>query len=812
MLPDYFRWTLRCLLANRFTSAVNLLALSLGLVSFMVAVGAALFLRSADLHLPNAARIFAISEEVVDLPSGISTGVIPLTSDPVGVAVAANVPGLAAVTRIRTTHDRGVMVDGMSYFFQVVYVDSRFAQVFQLPLAAGDPSTAFSVPKSAILTEASARQLFGESDAVGKTIVIGGLDITIAGVLKPIVLPSIFAFSPNRFDMLLSSDVGDVLNPALPEPEGWHHISDSTFIRLAEGTDPAKVALRLAALPAGLSPKGSKAIHFGLVPLGRYLEGLLNCEIRSQRTGLSASVLLLAVGVLVLVVASLNYANLAAAQAAVRLRESGMRIVLGASRWQILVQRLVESAVLAAITLVLVLVVLAAVTPLLGRATGIDLSDLLFSRWAFWGLSLCGLAAAIAIGGCYPAMVLSGGKAMRAARGGRVRQGLSRMAAVFVSLQFLAANVLTILLIIMGQQLSILHAAVSPTNGDPLLVVNTPLSTLPFTVADLRRALADVPGIVGVSAVDSEPWSDESRIVVLFTDSADRPHSVESFVNAVADDFFSTMGSVVLAGRTLSSDQGDRQPPSLADETDTYTAVVDRSLAGALGWSPDQAVGKNVHLRTLDGLGGFRIVGVVEDRPQHFLGLGSQGNLYRLAPEATVFPIIRLAHAHSAVAAKSVDAALERLAGQEPTRRRFSADLFADSAGLFHTVLSTLAVLAGFALAIAVLGLVGIAIHVTDGRVQEIGVRKILGAGTANLCALLLWDLSRPVLMAALLSWPIAYLASRDILPLFLQRISVGPFPFIVSLAATLVIAWIAVGWRILSAARRDPADILRYE
>ena len=115
-------------------------------------------------------------------------------------------------------------------------------------------------------------------------------------------------------------------------------------------------------------------------------------------------------------------------------------------------------------------------------------------------------------------------------------------------------------------------------------------------------------------------------------------------------------------------------------------------------------------------------------------------------------------------------------------------------------------------MAIALLGLIGMAIHTINSRTEEIGIRKILGADHFVILRLLLWDISKPVLIAAIASWPLAYIAGQIYLTLFTRRITLGPWPFIASLAATLAVAWLAVGWRIASASVKSPAEVMRYE
>ncbi|MDR3436882.1 FtsX-like permease family protein [Telmatospirillum sp.] len=545
----------------------------------------------------------------------------------------------------------------------------------------------------------------------------------------------------------------------------------------------------------------------------RFHETLANAYVRTDQTGIGVSFLLVLMGALVLGVASLNYANLAAAQAAGRLRESGMRILLGATRRQIILQNLVESAVLAIGALVLVLVILAVLTAPLAGATGINLATLLFGRVAFWSLLVAGVTVATAVGGLYPAILLSGWRAKTAARGGKTKQAASRLATLFVGIQFLVTSLLLVMVVVMFLQNAQLRRVVSPSGGGALLAITTSLKALPVKIDDIRTVLRDVPEVLGVAAASTIPWTLEVSSGSLFPTQELGTRRVEAYINGVTDDYFSTIGARVLAGRDFSSERGgDVMPESLTGNDGSFNVIVDRSLAQAFGWSPEAAVGRTIYRQSTHGAAPFQIVGVVEDRPQHFLGVGSRGNLYCLSLEAAHFPIIRVADGAPAAAVAAIDAALARLAPQTPFQHRFSLELFEENAEILTAVAAIFGVLAVFAISIAVLGLSGMAIQTTSGRLQEIAIRKILGASYGAVLRLLLWDLSRPVLIATVVSWPIAYVCGQAYLSLFTQRTTLGVLPFVASLSVTIIVAWMAVGWQIVAAARRDPADILRYE
>jgi putative ABC transport system permease protein len=246
----------------------------------------------------------------------------------------------------------------------------------------------------------------------------------------------------------------------------------------------------------------------------------------------------------------------------------------------------------------------------------------------------------------------------------------------------------------------------------------------------------------------------------------------------------------------------------------SFNVVVDRSFAQAFGWTPEQAVGQSVWHKTLtDGVSApVQIIGVIEDRPQNLLVLGASGSMYALRPTHAGTPLVRLGAGAGADSVAAIDQALARLSPQVEWHHNFSDDLFREASAIIDTVMAAMGGLSLFAVIIALLGLAGMAVHTLNSRTEEIGIRKILGADHFVILRLLLWDLSRPVLIASVAAWPLGYGAARIYLSLFTTRVSLEPWPFLASLALTMGVAWLTVGWRIAQASVKSPAEVLRYE
>ena len=291
--------------------------------------------------------------------------------------------------------------------------------------------------------------------------------------------------------------------------------------------------------------------------------------------------------------------------------------------------------------------------------------------------------------------------------------------------------------------------------------------------------------------------------------------------NVVGHDFFATLDMKLAAGRVFDKEHSDDLLPGAGDDpgrSRAYNVVVDRAAADMLGWAdPQKAIGQTVYLPWLTNSARppdrVRIIGVVENKPLGLVGPGGvRSNIYRLGLVEATFPVIRISGTDIPGALRAIDETWRKLVPNVQLKRRFGDELFEQSYRFFDAINKVFAGLAMFAFVISIMGLFGMAVHVTSSRTHEIGIRKALGASVEQVVSLLLWDFSKPVAIANLIAWPLGFLAMQVYLSLFFQRISLTPVPFLLSLVVTVLIAWVSVGVQTLRAARRKPAAVLRYE
>ncbi len=863
MLGHYLRIALRNLRQSPFTAIVNVLALSLGLVSFVAAYAVVGYWGHSDQHFENADHIYVITAKLALRNGSISTGVMPQTNELYERYLKVDFPEFAAIARANPwSPEATISADGKSTRAAALAVDPEFLDIFDLPFVAGDPSKALRDPNGIVLTESEALRLFGTAQALGKTVTLGGslVDATVTGVIGKIPEPSHLGDSPTaslRFDLIAPYPLYERLRDAVtrpssprrddsgesdappagepaddakakndgarPRPENWlGGYCCTTYVLLKPGSlTGEQLDARLEAFGRRHVPAEQQklaSLDVGAVPVSGLTVTQLNAQLFGGGRGLlSVTTVLFALGALVLTVACINYANLATARAARRAREIGLRKVIGATRLQVMGQYLLEAALLSVTALGLALVAIELLAAPVANAVGIDMRLALFDGGRFWLFLGALLIAVTLLGGAYPALVLSRVRPIEALRVGRMRIGPRFASTLLVGAQFAAASFLLIAVMVMYAQNSALKRTGLGVAHDPYLVIN---NFSPVTKVDdkvLRDELTRLPQVKGVTEMGMEPWGEGVNLAVFASTPTDDTSLETAFQNIVGYDFFSTLGIGLVAGRVFDREHNDLLPPD-SDDADrssmTRHVVIDRALAAQLGFqTPVAAVGRTVYFPAFANRPAqpVEIIGVVENRPLFFTGFGATSNAYLLGRDLT-YPIVRLDSHNVAAGVAAVEGTWKGLAPQLPLQRKFLDQLFDDNYEKFARVNAVFGGLSVFAFAISVMGLFGMAVQVASRRRHEIGVRKSIGARRLQIVTMLLRDFAKPVVVANVVAWPLAYFAAQAYLSIFIQRSGLTPLPFIASLAITVLIAWAAVGSQAWRAARANPAIVLRFE
>lgn len=823
MIRHYLRSAVAQVRRAPFPTAVNVAALALGFVCFASAVGVSRYWAMSDSHFEHSERIYVVTQQFGE--EGRLTGHRPLIAQPIATYLAQDFPALEAVARIGSKREWTVRANDRKATLTGARADPDLLRIFDFDFVAGDGQAALDSPDSVIVTADAARRLFGDQDPLGQQLhFVGDYYPTVTGVVNTPPSPSHMSGHVNafgRFDFLYSWPVD------LEEREWWIGISATTYVLFPEDPSllsPESMRPQLGGFIERRVPPDQAALaktEVDVLALKGLQSRLIDLQLfEGGSKALSIEQILAGLGLLVLVVACINYANLATAQATARGKEVGMRKVIGAGVPQLLQQYWLEALMLTSAAALLAFVGLWLTAPLLESQTGIDLRLGLFgdTRPLLLLLLLVPLVAFISC--LYPVVVLAKVRPVQALYHSALKAGPRMASRLLVALQFCAASTLLIVLLVINQQNRFLKQR-GAVDAEHDVVILTDTASRNVGHEALRSDLATNPAIVATSSIDYVPWSDHENFLSLTRASDGSGDETVAFYSQTGHSFFEVFNAQLLAGRVFEQARNDVTSDAIfaaSQNQSSVPVVVDRSFVEELGFaSAHEAVGQDVYLtrQFRESFGSsptLRIIGVVADMPLVLAASGNSANVYGLADTGWGFPLIKVKSSNRGEAMEAVGRALQNRDPEALIKYQFLQDAFASGFRTFEGISSALVTLSVIALLISLMGLVGMATFTTARRRREIGIRKTLGASAAEIVTMLLRDFSRPVMLGNIAAWPLAYYASRLYLDNFIETIQLSVWPWLAGFVLTTVVAWLVVALRSFGAARLKPVDVLRYE
>ena len=813
MLKSYLAIAVRQLLAHKLYTAINVAGLALGLACTLMI---ALFVRHElgyDRHYAHSDRIVRISEDLhTDRPlhfAGSSPAIAPLLKD--------FFPEVEQAARLMGCLEMGggtPVTVGERRFVEprVMGADNDFFDIFELGWLRGDARTALSRPNTVVLSESAARRYFGDGDALGKTVEL------FEGRPWPHEVTGVVADLPGNthltFDLLLS------LSGAPPRTlASWGGSCFHTYARLAEGADPTGIGARSGEFFNQRFREGSARTRgFTAVPIHDiHLRSTREGELKAP--GSIANVYALGtVAVFALLIACINFVNLATARATQRAKEVALRKSVGGTRAQLIQQFIGESLLLTAVAVALATVIaVAALDPFAAFVErDIGVADVAQVEVV---AAIVAITLLVAIGaGSYPAFLLSSFNPARALRG-HVTRGSTAASfrKVLVVLQFAISIALMVATFVVFAQTRFADTLDLGYDKDQVVVLTgSQQAALGPQWESMRRRLESLPGVEAVTASNVVPGTRTGGRVQVrdIGDDDDRGGFVAQLM-LVDFGFFETYNIGLIAGRSFSEASGDRDIRQEPEQPPPPPArfVLNRLAAERLGWTPEEAVGRM--LNVLPDRQSV-VIGIVEDVYLESVRDPLTPTLYLVPSADSVLQLreasIRVTGADLERTLAGIDAVWRDLGPDVPVMRRFLDDDFdalyrgERRQGQLLTVFSLLAVV------IACLGLYGLASFSTERRTKEIGIRKTLGASVAGIVKLFVTEFAVLVLVANVIAWPLVYFAMQRWLSGFAYRIELGAFVFVASAVLTLAVAMLTVALVATRAARAKPVTALRYE
>ncbi|HLG40372.1 MAG TPA: ABC transporter permease [Chitinophagaceae bacterium] len=795
MIKNYLKIAWRNVLHEKGYAFINVFGLAVGLTCFILIL---LFVQhelSYDRFYENPDRIYRVVKRHPGTNfHGLDSWAV--TPPQLPAAFIDEFPEVSAATSI-VNQNALLSLDEQHYWEKGLWADANFFRVFSFPVLQGNPETALAEPNTIVLTSSLANKIFGKKNPVGATLLYEKDNFyTVTGVI-----PDVPENSSIKYAFITSIRSQTYYTQSLKDnnwSSSWH-----TFFKLAEDTDHAQLQSKMPAFvekhvpDAGDDP--NTRVQYIIQPLSDvHLRSQFNFDIAF--TGDIKYVYLFStIGFLILLLACVNYTNLAVARSIKRTREVGLRKVIGANRRQLIWQFLAESVLMAFLAFALALVTVKLLLPFFSQMMERPIQ----MDYQGDGLLLPALLVLVVLvgllSGSYPAFFMASLRPMQALTGKQdnrtERFHLQRLLMVG---QYAVSIVLVAGSFVIYKQMQFVQQKELGFDREYVVTVPVRDETLRKNYEVIRNEWLQDHRVLAVTSSSALPTYVPSNNGISGLQGSNATDRLDVYMTYSDYDFLEVFGMKLAAGRTFS-----RQISSDL----LGAAVINEATVRALGWTPEEALGKTfVH-----NDGERTIVGVVKDFHMHSMHMPIEPLVIRLEPTRMGYISAKVRPGNLSGTIASLEHSLKQFTPY-PFEYQFLDEHFDQ---LYKTELrlsETFGFFTILALLIASLGLFGLAAYAAETRTKEIGIRKVLGASAAHIVSLLSKDFLKLVIIGFVIAVPIAWYAMNRWLEDFVYRIIVEWWVFALAGLLTVTIALLAVSFQSVKAALTNPVDSLRSE
>jgi putative ABC transport system permease protein len=802
MIKSYFLIALRNLSKNKVFSFINITGLAIGMAAGLLIIQYVTFELSFDNFHAKKDRVFRVTQDRYDKGK--------LSTQWAGGAFAA---GNAFKNNFPEVEDFVKLVGNGSIL--AVYKEQRltlektyfagksFFNIFSYPLIAGDPKTALQDVFSAVITETVAKKLFGTVNAVGKTFTYDVQLLKVTGVMKDYPENTHF-----KSDLLISySTLMKFAGPKNNLDNNWLNDGCLTYLLLKPGVDPKALEAKFVPfvnktyIKINWSGAGAK---YHLLPLQSiHLSPNLMLEAEPHGDGKSVY-LLAAIAIFVIIIAWINYINLATAKGVTRAKEVGVRKTLGSAKGQLITQFMLEAMLLNGLAILLAIILIIVFLPIFSAISGQYITLSLLFTPVFW-IAVAGLfIVGSFFSGFYPAIVLSNFKPVEVIKGKlSASSGGIVLRKVMVVFQFAASIFLLIGSLTVYKQVSFMEKQNLGINIDQTLVIKRPLAHVDSFYRSMsafkNESLRDpsIKSITVSTSIPGEPVGWNAGGIKL--KGTDQSQGKQYRIIGGDYDYLKAYNVTLIAGRLFSKDFS----------TDPHAVVFNKKATEVMGFDkPEQAIGKQI-----DFWGDvYTIVGVVENYHQQSLHDGYDALIFRCIPDVRGNVSVKI---NTADLPRTIAALKSNWKTFFPgdqfdyffLNQHFNEQYHADKQ--FGQVFATFT---GIGIFVACLGLFGLVSYTIVQRTKEIGIRKVLGASVNGILKLLYKDFARLVVVAFVVSAPLGWYAANKWLQTYAFRINISWALFVAPFIAVLIVAFATVSYLTVKAALMNPVKSLKTE
>jgi len=807
MIKNYFKMALRNFQNSKGYSFINLLGLAIGMICCLLVF---FYIRdelSYDRKPENADRIFRM---VLDFETP-DQGLIQTarTPPPWAPAMMEDIPEIESFVRFKTPLVSWLIgndaADKRFHESGFYFADAAVFEMFDYRLLQGDPRTALKEPNTLVLTESAAKKYFGDEDPMGRTLRADNTyDLEVTGVMQD--PPS---NSHIRFDILASFETLS----ALPIYGGREYATFRrsglfpdiyTYIRLTEGTLSDDIERKMPEFIQKHLGRQIDRLNLklkpGFQPLAWiHLHSDLEAEMRAN-SDIRYIYIFAAVALFILLIACINFMNLATARSAGRAREVGLRKVIGATKQQLIFQFLGESILMALLAMGLALALTALLLPAFNALSGKDLSFTLLNGGTL--AMIIGISCFVGfLSGSYPSFYLSAFQPAEAVREGRKTKSANLfLRKALVIFQFAVSVVFIIGTAVVSRQLHYVQNTRLGFNKQDVVVLPMGDPRARQIYQTFKDRVLMNPNVTAVTGADNLPGG-LINILIFRPEGAPAGQEVTMENVFVDHDFLEVLGIDLVAGRAFSREYS----------TDIESAfILNESAVEQLGWE-ENPLGKRIEIQ------GFKqgsVIGVVEDFHIRSLHQRIGPLIIQIAPDPDLlhYLALRVVPGNFPRTLEGIESSWRAVYPHDPFNYSFldqDFDSLYRSEELRGRIFAAFALLSVF---IACLGLLGLASFTAEQRTKEIGIRKVLGASVPSIMRLLSREFIILVLIATVIAWPLAFVMMRQWLQNFAYRAGIPVWIYPASAAIAVGIALFTVSYQALKTSLANPADTLRTE
>ncbi len=798
MIKNYFKIAWRNLIKNRVYSFINISGLSLGLACAMLII---LYVKdevSYDRFHEDGEHIYRIVSQNYN-ESGVPEGKNSSTGFLQGPRFTEDIPEIKEYVRIQSGRE-DVKIGGEVVSRDLHYVDPNFFSMFTFPVISGNPKTCLSEPFSVVISEELALRQFGTTNAVGKTMMFRN-----NGEFVPYTVTAVSQKSPQnssiKFDMLLPLEIP---KEDLANNFNWFNFFLNTFVSLKPGANVDVVNDKMQDLYLAQSSDAAKIIKEqygddGLPPkyfLQPFTDMHLNKELPAQNGLTDASnptfsYILSGIALFILLIACINFVNLTVARSVRRSQEIGIRKVVGGKRRQLVFQFLGESFMLCFFAFAMAILLVQLALPIFNGLANkqLSISFLLDAKLALGYITLFVITGLLA--GFYPALILSRYSPVDTLYSRFILSGKNYLQKSLVVLQFTLASLLIICTFVIYEQFNFLTTQELGYDDTDLVLLQKNRLT-PDELDTFKGRLASYGNILDVAGKNGGGWSTIAKV--------EGDKQVQFAYETVNQSYIPILGIQLKAGRNFSDEH-----PSDA----TQSVLVNEAFVKEAGWS--DAVGQTVDF-WYNGEK-YTVIGVVKDYHYDSLGQTIRPQLFTMKPTNELGMLyIKIAPRSATSAIADIEKVFKEMFPFDPYSYHFLEDQNYQSyeaEAKWKQIMLFSAILTIF---ISCIGLFGLSVLSAEKRTREIGIRKVLGASINNVVAILSKDFIKLVLVALLISIPVAWTIANKWLENYPYRIQLGWQVFAIASILVILIALSTISFQSIRAAVANPSDSLKTQ